>query len=1054
MSGNQITEFITNEKGNTLSERLNELVPKTKNLDILVGYFYISGFYQIYKSLEKVEKVKILIGLNTEVQVADAIQGNLEIQFESAKKIKDSISKKYIDEVAIAEDDADVEEGMFKFIEWLKSGKLQIKLYDKAPLHAKLYIFTFNKDQLDDGRVITGSSNLTRSGLKDNLEFNVELKNSKDYEYALDNFNALWKEAIDISQNLNDTISEKTHLNNEITPYQLYLKFLYEYFKEDLTADTEIEDYTPEGFLELEYQKQAVVNAKKIVEEYGGVFISDVVGLGKTYITARLINTLGGKTLVVASPALISKDNPGSWANVLMEFGVRGYDCESVGMLERILERGIEKYDNIVIDESHNFRNEATISFERLTEICRGKKVVLVSATPFNNQPKDLLAQIKLFQNSRKSNIPGVQNLEAYFSSLNSRIRKLDRKNNYDEYMGIVKKNAQDIRNDILKYLMVRRTRTEIEKYYSEDLKKQGLKFPKVHDPNSIFYQFDSKEDEAFNKTISFIENFKYSRYVPLLYYTGEELTERDKVSQRNMLTFMKMLLLKRFESSLYAFRKTIERFIRSYELMIDQFDEGNVYVSKKSANKVFQLLEENRIEEIMDLVEQEKVEFYKSKDFEKSFRNHLEYDLGLLKELYATWEVIDRDVKLETFIDKLKADPILNTSKLIIFTESKETANYLSSEIEGKLGEKVLNYTGDSATALRIDVINNFDAKARNKDNTYRILVTTEVLAEGVNLHQSNVVINYDIPWNPTRLMQRVGRINRVDTKFEEIFTYNFFPSVQSNDLLRLQEAAEAKIKMFVELLGNDAKLLTEGEEIKSNELFDKLSSKETIIGEEAEESELKYLIAIKDIRDNDIELFSQIKNLPKKSRSARRLSEQSGNLLTFFKKGKLDKFVISDTKEVQELGFLDAIKLFECNQDTQRVEIPSSFYEQIKMNKKYFGEITTEEIGMSLETRTGALDRKILKRLNSNTVKRFDGFTDEQEEYIEIVKTKIDEGALPKNLAKRIWEQMRDMMDALEIVRLLQKEISPNLLKDTQSQAKEIISNVKEVILSEYFE
>jgi len=1053
MSGNQITEFITNEKGNTLLERLNELVSRTEKLDILVGYFYISGFYQIYRSLEEVEKVRILIGLNTEIQVADAVQGNLKIQFESAKKIKDSISKKYIDEVAIAEDDADVEEGMFKFIEWLRSGKLEIKIYDKAPLHAKLYIFTFDKNQIDPGRVITGSSNLTRSGLKDNLEFNVELKNSSDYKYALDNFNALWEEAIDISQNLKDTISKKTHLNNEITPYQLYLKFLYEYFKEDLTVDTEIEDYTPEGYLDLEYQKQAVVNAKKILEEYGGVFISDVVGLGKTYIVARLINTLGGKTLIIASPALISKDNPGSWENVLIDFGVRGYDCESVGMLERILERGVEKYNNIVIDESHNFRNEATISFERLSEICRGKKVILVSATPFNNQPQDLLAQIKLFQNSRKSNIPGIQNLEAYFSGLNSRIRQLDRRNNFDEYMSVVKGNAQDIRNNILKYLMVRRTRTEIEKYYSEDLKKRGLKFPKVHDPKSIFYQFDSKEEEAFNKTISFIENFKYSRYVPLLYYTGE-LTERERVSQRNMLTFMKMLLLKRFESSLYAFRKTLERFIRSYELMIDQYDEGNVYVSKKNANKVFQLLEENRIEEIMDLVEQEKVEFYESKEFEKTFRDHLEYDLGLLRELYATWEVIDRDVKLETFIDKLKTDSILCNNKLIIFTESKETANYLSSEIQERLGENVLNYTGDSATALRIDVINNFDARARNKDNKYRILVTTEVLAEGVNLHQSNVVINYDIPWNPTRLMQRVGRINRVDTKFDDIYTYNFFPSVQSNDLLRLQEAAEAKIKMFVELLGNDARLLTEGEEIKSNELFDKLSSKETIIGEEAEESELKYLIAIKDIRDKNTELFSQIKNLPKKSRSARRLSDQSGNLLTFFKKGKLDKFVISDTKETQELGFLDAIKLFECDKDTKRVSIPSSFYEQIKMNKKYFEEITTEEIGMSLETRTGALDRKILKRLNSNTVKKFDGFTDEQEEYIELVKTKIDEGALPKNLAKRIWEKMRDMMDALEIVRLLQKEISPNLLKDTQSQAKESISNVKEVILSEYFE
>ncbi len=436
----------------------------------------------------------------------------------------------------------------------------------------------------------------------------------------------MWDEAIELSETLNETITKKTHLNEEITPYQLYLKFLYEYFREDLTADTEIEDYIPDGYLELEYQKQAVVNAKKIIEEYGGVFISDVVGLGKTYITARLLNVLGGKTLVIASPALIAKDNPGSWTNVLMDFGVRGFECESVGMLEKILERGVDKFDNVVIDESHNFRNEATLSFERLTEICRGKKVVLVSATPFNNKPSDLLAQIKLFQNSRKSTIPGVPNLEAYFSSLKSRIGQLSRRDNYEQYMEVAKSNAQDIRNNILKYLMVRRTRSEIEKYYSDDLKKQGLKFPEVHEPEPIFYQLDSEEEGAFNKTISFIENFKYSRYIPLLYYTGE-LTEQERISQRNMLTFMKMLLLKRFESSVFAFKKTLKRFIRSYELMIDQFDKGNVYVSKKRANKVFQLLEENRIEELMDLIEQEKVEFYKSEDFNKNFRKDLEYD-------------------------------------------------------------------------------------------------------------------------------------------------------------------------------------------------------------------------------------------------------------------------------------------------------------------------------------------------------------------------------------------------------------------------------------------
>ena len=183
-----------------------------------------------------------------------------------------------------------------------------------------------------------------------------------------------------------------------------------------------------------------------------------------------------------------------------------------------------------------------------------------------------------------------------------------------------------------------------------------------------------------------------------------------------------------------------------------------------------------------------------------------------------------------------------------------------------------MLLFTGDSDESVRKEVIANFDAKAFQPKDQYRILVATEVLSEGVNLHRSNIVINYDIPWNPTRLIQRVGRVNRVDTKFDTIHTYNFFPTEESNDLIKLREAAEAKIHAFIEMLGADARLLTEGEEIKSHDLFAKLNSKKTITGEdEEEESELEYLTEIREVRDKQPELFARIKRLPKKARSTK---------------------------------------------------------------------------------------------------------------------------------------------------------------------------------------
>jgi len=244
------------------------------------------------------------------------------------------------------------------------------------------------------GRVITGSSNFTQAGLIDNLEFNVELKNSADYYFAKEKFEELWKNSVDVSEKYIQTIESKTWLNQNITPYELYLKMLYEYFKDELSQSDEVfAKYFPQDFKRLEYQEQAVLNAKKILEEYGGVFISDVVGLGKTYIATLLAGRLDGRTLVVAPPVLLDRENPGSWPNAFSDFRIPA-DFESIGKLDDIISKGTDKYTNIIIDEAHRFRTETTITYEKLAEICRGKRVILVTATAYNNSPKDILALI------------------------------------------------------------------------------------------------------------------------------------------------------------------------------------------------------------------------------------------------------------------------------------------------------------------------------------------------------------------------------------------------------------------------------------------------------------------------------------------------------------------------------------------------------------------------------------------------------------------------------------------------------------------------------------
>jgi hypothetical protein len=923
--------FITNEKGQSLKERFEVLIKDTKRFDCLVGYFYASGFHAVYKSLQSAEKVRILIGISTDPQAYDMMQKaktaeQTALQFSSAET-KEKLGPMVEREMEEAEDSETTEDGIATFIEWIKNSKLEIRAYPSERIHAKVYIMTFGESDRDKGRVITGSSNFTQAGLVDNLEFNVELKNRADYDFALGKFNELWETAVDVSQKYVETIRTKTWLNDSVTPHELYLKFLYEYFKDDLSKHDEVFlKYLPSEFKKLEYQEQAVLNARKILDEYGGVFVSDVVGLGKTYISAMLAGQIvnEGRILVIAPPVLLDKSNPGSWPNVFRDFNVPA-TFRSIGELDNILKDGVEQYQHVFVDEAHRFRTESNATYEKLAEICRGKKVALVTATPYNNSPKDILSQIKLFQKARKSTIPNLPDLEQFFGGLERKLKNLDRQRDYGEYIKLVKENAKEILEKVLKYLMVRRTRTEITKYFAEDLAAQKLKFPEVEKPEPVFYELNENEDAVFSKTIELIaKKFKYARYTPILYYKGE-VSQPEELAQRNLGKFMKILLIKRLESSFYAFRNSINRFIYSYEQFLAEVDKGNVYVSKKYINKVFELLDDDNEDAVEILISEGKADRLPSKDFRDDLKRDLEGDLDILKEIREMWSGIKRDPKLLAFIEKLSTSPVLKKNKLIIFTESKETAEYLSKSIDSKFPNETLCFTGSSSESVRAQVIENFDARARLPRDDHRILISTEILAEGVNLHRSNVVINYDLPWNPTRMMQRVGRINRVDTAFDRVYTFNFFPTKQSNDQIKLREAAEAKINAFLSLLGGDAHLLTEDEPIGSHGLFSRLTSKSILTGEdESDESELKYLHVIKTLRDKDPDTFERIRHLPKKARTAKATKEHAGQLVTYFRRGKVQKFFMArPDADAQELDFISAAKTLESAKEEKQQRV-----------------------------------------------------------------------------------------------------------------------------------
>lgn len=1035
-------KFFTNEPERTLYDRFSVILKNnTQFFDVLVGYFRTSGFFKLYPAMEEIEKIRILVGLNVDKYTVEILD---QARKTTIKEAKDSFEREVESEFEHSETSSEVEKGVLKFVEWIKSGKMEMRMYIHASIHAKVYIMRKNPLKADYfGSVITGSSNFSEAGLQSNLEFNVELKDSADVQFALDSFEQLWNDGIPLQDAYIHAVEQKTWLRNDITPYEIYLKTLYEFFQEEINADKDVlaQNLLPDGYMRLQYQIDAVVQAKKILQVHNGVFISDVVGLGKTYICAMLAKSLPkGKKLVICPPVLVSY-----WEQVLLEFDVAA-KVVSLGKLDSIIE-GETNYKYVFVDEAHRFRNAATEGFSKLHEICYGKKVVLISATPINNYNSDIENQMYLFQPKHNSNIVGVKNLEGFFASLKYKLKGLDKSS--PEYMAQIRRNSEEIRDKILRHVMIRRTRSEIEEYYGEDLQKQGLSFPKLSAPEPITYVFDEAIDGVFNETIKAISDFSYARYKPLDYLKDKSRYTQFLTAQHNMGGFMKGILIKRLESSFYAFRMTLTRFIESYDRFIRMYkDNKEVWISKKV--DVYDLLDSGDIDSLMKMVEDNNGFHFNASEFESRFIIDLSKDLSKLKYLSELWETIDRDPKWEAFKIELENNKKLLGNKKIIFTESRETAEYLEEKLRVLYGQRVVAYSGKSNAKLKAEIEDSFNPKNTSKENDrFDVLITTDILSEGINLHRANALVNYDLPWNPTKIMQRVGRINRVGTRFDQIYVFNFFPTSQSNQHMPLKDRILEKLQVFHDTLGEDYKYLSDEEVVSTQKLFDDLTANLADEGENTN-PELAYLLAIRRIRDTDKKLFEKIKRLPKKAKTGKYSKRVEGSsTVTFLRKGALKEFYITG-KETQQISFIDAIKLLECQATETQINIESLYYDHFKANNCAFDEDLEDDdiIDIAKPPLLGN-DAKIVKILRA--MQRESTLTDEQESMIERLIRAYENGDVPKNITKSVLKGIKTVIDLGEAYFFIFNQIPEQYLYERKDAILRT-EGEKQVILSCY--
>ena len=1057
------SKFFTNQGTNTLENRLKDILTHydIKNLEFLIGYFRISGFKKIAKLLGNVDKVKILVGINIDKLTHDAQARGKKFNLFDYEKFNQEFIENQKECLTNEEYTQEVDESVNQFIKLIAQNRLEIRISQDKNIHSKIYILRENEIKRHNdtteyrGSVITGSSNLTENGLSKNYEFNVELKYSEDIEFALNEFNDLWIKSVEITEKDIDTIKQNSYLK-EITPYELYLKFLIEHFEDRVDYDASVAEDLPKGYMKLAYQIDAVNEGLSKIKKHSGFFLSDVVGLGKTITSAMIVKRLcyqtKGQILIIAPPS-IEKE----WNETFKEFqigSIRKFDFKSYGALEKI--KDTEDYEIVIIDESHKFKNFLTSRYKELERICKEdvkykKKVILISATPLNNKPQDIANQLYLFQDKRNSTIDSHPNLETFFAEIDKKYREIiSIKENQsdlseDELMEL-EQLSKKVRDNILREVMVRRTRTDIQtnEIYKKDLIEQNLNIPKINPVEELEYKLDDDLLKIFDRTISILmEDLKYYRYQILANLTqngqkkyGEVQAGFFEKSALSLADIMKTMLVKRLESSFVAFKSTISKQCKNLEILISMFENGVVYIPAKHFN-LFELLENDEddfLAKVDYFLENEKMKAFDSKDFKDEYLEQLKTDLKILQELVKLWENIDSDPKLDKFKSILE---LHKTDKVVVFTESKQTALYLEEQL--KEYKQVLTVHGENRDKLKEVIRENFDANYKNKKDDFNVIISTDTLSEGVNMHRSNIIYNYDIPWNSTRLMQRIGRINRIGTKHSEIFIYNFKPTAQSESLIELSKKAFIKLQTFHHAVGEDSQIYSKNEKVGTVSLYE--------VEVEKADEELKFLEEIRKYKEANPKTFKYLKELPKKVRVQRDSKDLKETSFVFIKNNDSKSYYMVDNQNCEAVNFVKMATQLKTTKDEVAINPIKEFHyshvkKAIEMYDKEISDIAVQTTNVKVEHKS---DKESIGKLKSWIDKDF--ITTELYEIF--IKT-IKDGKL-QNLSKEIVNIAKKYQSKDIIVKLEELQKKYNLFEKKESP--KIVEKKLEIILSETF-
>jgi superfamily II DNA or RNA helicase len=996
------THDIIDNRKEILVDHINRILSSTEAARFAVGYFFLSGLTSIAGKLKEVKELRLLIGNTTNRETLEQLaEGYRRLELVKDAAEAQTYPKRAAEKQMAVEtagnirssiefmDQTDAGENLVReMVRMIEDKRLKVKVYTKGRLHAKAYIFDYGRvfdeagkpvERHEKGIAIVGSSNLTLSGVSHNTELNVIVQGNDNHAELGRWFDDLWNESQDFDEALMQEMKQSWAIA-QVRPYDIYMKTIYALVKDRLEGEDDKDIlFDSEITRQLaDFQKTAVRQAIQIIRDYGGAFIADVVGLGKSYIGAAVVKqferTDHSRPLIICPATLVEM-----WEryNEVYELNARvlsmGYLREDDEAAANFLlkDTRFRDRDFILMDESHNFRYPDTQRYKVIQQfLSTGRRCCFLTATPRNKSAWDVYYQIKLFHQEDKTDLPvDPPDLKQYFKLIEKGDKKLP---------------------DLLSNVLIRRTRNHILRWYGFDSETHQpvdpSRFREYMDGQRRAYVIVGARHQFFPKreleTIEYsIENTYQGLYQELRSYLGKarkgysvepipgelsyaryglyRFVNKDKQRREpyaslhragvNLRGLVRILLFKRFESSVHAFRETIKRLIKVHERFNEALSRGIVPAGDKAEDILY---EPNQAEEqdFMDALRQASGR-YDAADFDiDGLRRHIEHDIELLKKMLKLVEPItpEKDAKLQKLKEQLAKEP-LKEGKRLIFTQYADTARYLFDNLnpQGKKADIEVIFSGDKSKAR---VVGRFAPKANPEyhfapgECELMTVIATDVLAEGLNLQDGDKIVNYDLHWNPVRLIQRFGRIDRIGSEFDIIYGFNFLPETGIEKNLGLREKLHNRIQEIHDTIGEDSAILDHTETLNEEAMYaiyEKQGRQLSLFDDEGSElldmNEAEELL--RQLRRDSPNEYERIANL----RDGIRTVKPSPNkgAYVFCQAGRYQQlFLLDENGEVATRDIPRILGTIKCGPDLEGLPLPKGYNAIVMRVKRQFVE------------------------------------------------------------------------------------------------------------------